>query len=32
MADILYTHKGIGYENLIVMDGCTLGYIALQER
>jgi hypothetical protein len=30
--DILYIHKGIGYENLIVRDGRTLGYIALQER
>ena len=30
--DIIYIHKGTGYENLIIRDGRNLGYIALQER
>ena len=27
--DILYIHKGIGYENLIVRDGTVLKYISV---
>jgi len=28
--DILYIHKGNGYENLIIRDGRSLRYVALQ--